>query len=179
MCHGRQTEVGGGAFVSLAKRIESDRRLIDVTDIAMAAGIGYRTLVSPAVWDELIVGSGRVAGDAPDDRLWTLLHSLSITHRQQPESDDVSCEFGDVPVRAISAPTRVIGVYLGHQVPGSRPCCSGMPGEIASHLEAILDYLWDDERKHSETANGSEHIFESLAAIRNWLRATGSGEGSE
>lgn len=176
MCNGRQNREGGQLLESLATRIELDRRLIDVTDIAKEAGIGYRTVVSPAVWEELIARPGPVAGSSPDERLWTLLHSLYVSHRSAPESDEVSCEFGKRSVRAISAPTRVIGVYLGDEGPNSGwyKASEIVPAEIATHIEAVLDYLFEGEREHFESNGGPGHIFSSLVAIRDWLSDAGT-----
>lgn len=47
-----------------------------------------------------------------------------------------------------------------------------MPEHVAQAVEAILDYLWQDEAKDYLNQSGEEqreHIFNEMLFVRNWL----------
>ena len=155
--------------------------LLDVTRVALSAGFGYHTAISFPVWKAYVRDPGPISGDTPDERLWTLLHALWVTHRNEnPESDEVSYDFdGSAPLRSISMPTRVITVLKADdEIPFVTPTVTDsdtrsavMPSVVRTAMERIISYLWDDEEKHWRESRGccEQHIFSSIAAVRKWL----------
>jgi hypothetical protein len=156
--------------------------LIDVTPAAGTAGYDYRTAVTQAVWDACIKEPGAVAGDSEYERLWTLLHSLRVTWRNEnPEFEEVTYDFGGhVAVKAVSMPTRVIAVLMAdEEIPFVKPerdnggiGKAGVAHHVVEAIEAVVEYLWDDEHKHcfgTDCESETGHIFCSLVTIRNWL----------
>lgn len=160
----------------------ADGELIDVTPVARTAGYDYRTAVTRAVWDACIKEAGPVAGDTEHERLWTLLHALRVTWGNEgPESEEVTYDFGGhMSATAISMPTRVITVLLANEeIPFVTPerdnggiGKAGVPCHVVEAIQAIVRYLWDDERKHrleADPKSETGHMFTSLVTIRNWL----------
>ena len=91
--------------------------LFDVTRVALSAGFGYHTAITHPLWTAYIKDPGPIAGDTPDERLWTLLHSMWVTHRNEASNfDEAIYDFGgNVAVRSVSMPTRVITVLLAEE----------------------------------------------------------------
>jgi hypothetical protein len=160
----------------------ADGKLIDVTAVALRAGLGYRTAITRAVWNTCVQDPEPVAGDTCDDRLWTLLHSLRVTHRNtKPESDEVAWEvWGHVSVRAVSMPTRVITVLLADEdlpfvTPEREDADNGkkaLPRNVLRAIETVIRYLWNDERRACSCAErepATQHVFNALITVRNWL----------
>ena len=156
--------------------------LFDVTRVALSAGFGYHTAITHPLWTAYIKDPGPIAGDTPDERLWTLLHTLWVTQRNEaPESNEVVYDFGgDVAVRSVSMPTRVITVLLAEEeIPFVTPCMkevgagkTDVPSDVLAAMRTIVDYLWHDEEKHFRESDADcrkQHVFNSLIIVRNWL----------
>lgn len=165
-----------------AEALIANGRLINVTRVALSAGLGYRTAITHPVWEACIKEPGLVSGDTQEDRLWTLLHSILVTQKNEaPESDEVTWNIvGNVGVRAVSLPTRLVTVLLAdEEIPFVTPCRdeadggkAGISDDVLAAIETIVDYLWDDEAKDWQAADTEcrkRHIFHSLRTVRNWL----------
>ena len=131
------------------------------------------------MWEACIKEPGLIAGDTVEERLWTLLHSLRVTHRNgRPHCEEVVYNFGsDVRVRAVSMPTRAITVLLGdEEIPfamlertNTDNGKDTVPRDVLGALSTVVEYLWDDEREDCcscEREPATQHIFNSLVIVK-------------
>lgn len=46
-----------------------------------------------------------------------------------------------------------------------------MPEEIKKHIENLIDYLYDDEKRHFEESDKPrKHIFRDVQKVKTWLK---------
>ena len=85
--------------------------LIDVTGVALTAGVGYSTAITPAIWQAY----AKLKNPIDDiNQLWTLLNTVRGEWANTlPEQDEIVCRvFDGAPVRAVSTKTRVLTLSL-------------------------------------------------------------------
>lgn len=50
-----------------------------------------------------------------------------------------------------------------------------IPNPVRESIQALLDYLWDDEERHFSASDqdNSTHIYSDLRTVRTWLESRG------
>lgn len=88
---GKSSEAGSIWTRPTREELLVDGTLIDVTPAALSDGLRHSTAVTKAVRDAYLGDESPLAGDTPEERLRTLLHSLPVTHRNEwQEADEVN-----------------------------------------------------------------------------------------
>ena len=57
----------------------------------------------------------------------------------------------------------------GDAVRGITPATTACPADVIEAIQAVLDYIGDDERRDYEDSRRMCHVFESIARIESWL----------